>query len=54
MKVIYTLGIGFANAKQSEEFDLPDNLTDEELDADWQDWCSNYLDGGWKKVGDEE
>jgi hypothetical protein len=50
MKVIFTLSIGFSGAKRQEEFEVEDDITDDQLDQDWQDWSANYIDGGWRKV----
>ena len=50
MKVEFTLGIGFANAKHREIFDIDDDATDEDIEAQLQEWANNYIDTGWKKV----
>lgn len=50
MLVKFTLSIGFHGAKNEDENEYPDDTTDEQLDADWQDWCANYINGGWVKV----
>ena len=46
MKVTFTLSIGYANASRREVLEYEDDVTDEELDKDWQDWAWNYIDGG--------
>lgn len=54
MKVHFTLSIGIANAKQQDTVDIPDDYTDDQINEEYQDWLSNYLDGGWHKVEDGE
>lgn len=54
MKIEYTLSIGFSNAKHKETVELPDEYTDDEIEADYDGWCQNYLDGGWVKLEGEE
>ena len=49
MKVLFTLSIGFPNAKQSEVVDLDDDLTDDEIGDAYLEWRNDYLDGGWTK-----
>jgi hypothetical protein len=56
MKVRFTLSIGYGNAGRQEDFDYPDGTPDEEIERDYQDWQSNFLDGGWwaiNKDGEE-
>lgn len=60
MKVKFTLSIGVHNASQEEVFDtdsdlnIGENPTDEELDDAYIDWRSNFLDGWWHSVEDDE
>ncbi len=55
-RVRYTLSIGFVGAEHRDVFDWPDEATDEEINEDYQQWCQNYMDGGWyvlEDAGDE-
>jgi hypothetical protein len=52
MKVTFTLSIGFSNARHEEVFDYDKNVTDDELERDWNEWCGNYIDGGYKREMD--
>ena len=59
IKGTFTLGIGYSNANHEDEFEIivENNTTDEEIDQilqeDWQDWSSNFIDGGWDIESDE-
>lgn len=46
MKVKMTLSIGIGNVRQEETLELEDGLSEEDLDKAWQEWASNYIDGG--------
>lgn len=54
MKILVTLSIGLANAKQQDVLEIPDEevegLSEEErqkvIDEHWQAWAWNYIDGG--------
>lgn len=50
IKVLFTLSIGFAQAKEAEIVELDENYTDEEIEEAYQMWCNNHLDGGWTKL----
>ena len=49
MKVTFYYGIGFANANRKETFEYPESVTDEELEADFDDWSCNFIDSGYYK-----
>ena len=53
MKVKYTLSIGYPPGR-AEIVELDDDATDEEIERDYQDWVSNYMDGTWRKVEETE
>jgi len=53
MKVRFTLSIGYPGAKHVDEMEFPDDTTDDEIDEEYQGWCSNYLDGSWEKLDKE-
>lgn len=46
MKVKVSLSIGFPTATRKGTLDLPDELTDEEV----QQWAMEFVDFGWTKV----
>lgn len=52
MKVTFTLSIGISNAYQEDTFDYDDDVSDKELEEDWQIWSNNYIDGGYEREGD--
>jgi hypothetical protein len=52
MKVTFYYGIGFANASHEETFDYEDDVTDQELQQDFDDWVSNFVDGGFYREGE--
>ncbi len=47
----FTLSIGFQGFHE-EMFEYDKEPSEEELQEDYNDWCSNYLDGGWSKAED--
>lgn len=61
-KFKFTLGIRFHNAEhkeiveitESELEGLDENAIENYVEDYYRDWCGNYLDGGWERVGDEE
>ena len=52
MKVEFSLNMGW-NIKQTEIVEYDDDMTDEELDAEWSAWSANYIDGYWKRIDEE-
>lgn len=51
MKTVrFTLSIGYSGCEHVDTQEFEDDVTDEELDEAWQEWSSNYIDGGWHKV----
>lgn len=48
MKVKFTLGIGFSGARQEEEVELGDNLTEDEIYAELDEWTYQYIDAGYE------
>lgn len=52
MKVRAYLSIGFAGADREEILDLPDGLTEEQIEEEVRDWMSNYLDWSYARVDD--
>lgn len=50
MKVKFTLGIGFHGAIHTQVVELPDEMDDDELQAEWEAWTHNYIDGGFTKL----
>lgn len=54
MKLKYTLSIGFCNAEHKETVELPDDSTDGDIELDYQTWCNNYIDGGWRKIDESD
>lgn len=53
-KVEFTLSIGFACAEHREVVEYDDDIADAEIAADYECWCANYIDGGWRVLEDEE
>lgn len=50
MQVQLTLSIGFPTAKQKEVVELEDDMSEAEIEEYYQEWCSNFIDGGWEKL----
>lgn len=54
MKVKFTLGIGFSGARQEEEAELDDNLTEDEIYAELDEWTYQYIDAGYEILEDTD
>ena len=52
MKVEFSVNMGWNN-KQTEVIEYDGDMTDEELDAEWSTWSTNYIDGYWKRIDEE-
>lgn len=48
MKVKFTLGIGFYGARQEEEVELDDDLTEDEIYAELDEWKYQYIDASYE------
>lgn len=48
MKVKFTLGIGFAGVHQEEEVEFDDELTEDEIYAELDEWKYQYIDAGYE------
>lgn len=46
MRVKFSLGIGFVGATREEIFECEDDMTEEELNEQWEEWAWNYISGG--------
>jgi hypothetical protein len=53
-RIHFSLSIGYPTAKHEDVFEFEDDITDAELDEAYQEWCQNYLDGGWRIAKDSE
>ena len=54
MKVKFMLSIGFAGARQEEVLELDDNLTEDEIYKELDEWMYDYIDSGYEVLGDED
>lgn len=45
----FTLGIGYANANHEETMTYETEPSKNELESDWKEWSSNYIDGSYEK-----
>jgi hypothetical protein len=55
-----TLGIGYQNATRKETMEIPDEeiptdpeQREEYINHIWDDWSSNYIEGGISEIKDE-
>lgn len=53
VKVKFTLSIGY-NGKHEDIVDVPDDATHEDIQGYYEEWCQNYLNGGWERMEDGE
>ena len=49
MRVRFTLSIGYVPGRE-EIVELDDDWTNDEIEREYQDWVSEYLDGGWDRL----
>lgn len=49
-KIKFFLGIGYPGVVQEEIVEYEDNVTDEEINNDFQEWKIGYLDDNWWEV----
>ena len=49
MKVEFYLGLNLVGCEKREVVELDDDLTDEEIDEEWEYWRDQKLEGGWNK-----
>lgn len=54
MKVKFTLGIGFSGACQEEEVELDDDLTEDEIYAELDEWKYQYIDASYEILEDTD
>lgn len=54
MKVKFTLGIGFSGARQEEEVELDDDLTEDEIYAELDEWKYQYIDASYEILEDTD
>lgn len=47
MLIKVSVSVGFGS--RSDELDLPDNLTEDEIEEYVMEWANNYIDIGWSK-----
>lgn len=50
MKVKYHLTIGFPGADHTEVHEVPDDWTEEQIDADMKEWAFNYIEYSFHKI----
>lgn len=53
-KIKFLLSIGYSGADHSDVMEYADDASDETINADYDQWCQNYMDGGWWVVEDED
>lgn len=49
----YTMNFSNINSKVEEIFIYDDETTEEEIQADFEDWLNNYTDIGWYIIDEE-
>jgi hypothetical protein len=53
MKISVHLSIGYPGACHDDELEFPDDATDDEIDAEVQEWAANYIEWTWHKDTDK-
>lgn len=51
-RIIFFLSLG--SASTSEEMDIPDRFTDEDIENALIDWRNEQIEIGWQQIGEEE
>lgn len=49
-RVEFTLSIGFVTGKHRKVMEFDDDITDEEIEQEYNEWMWNYIDGGWRVI----
>ena len=49
MRVNVHLSIGFAGAEHRDTLEFDDDATDENIEAEVQEWANNYIETWWEK-----
>lgn len=49
-KVKFTLSMGLVGCKKEETFEFDDNMTNEEIQEEYEQWVSEQIDGGWEEI----
>ncbi len=52
-KVKFYLGTGFSGASHEEIMEYEDDVTDEEISEDFEDWKNDRLDTSWRDLEEE-
>ena len=52
MKVKFSLSIGLAGCSREDIIDYEDDITDEELQEDYEEWVWRRIDGGFERLTD--
>lgn len=47
MKVEFYLGTGLVGGERTEVIELPDDYTEDDIEAEYQEWVHNFLDKSW-------
>lgn len=53
MKVIYYASVGYSPGRK-ETVELPDDFTEEDIEADFETWRDNYVEYGWYRSDENE
>ena len=54
MLVKFTLGIGYSGVRQEEVVELEDELTEDEIYEELNEWQYQYIDAGYEILGDND
>lgn len=49
-KVRFTLSMNLVGCKSEEIMEFDDDMTDEEIQEQYEEWREEQLDGGWEEV----
>lgn len=47
MKVEFYLGTGLVGGERTEVIEIPDDYTEYDVEAEYQEWVNNFLDKSW-------
>jgi len=54
VKVEFTLSIGFSQSQHTEIVEFDDGTKDTEIEENYRDWCSGYIDGNWRVIDNQQ
>jgi hypothetical protein len=49
-KVKFTLSIGLVGCKREDTFEFDEDMTDDDIQFEYEHWVNEQINGGWEEV----